>query len=123
MTLAGCKDRNVRYIVNYPKADMIIKTLLKETRILNGYNPSLRVSPVDFGPFIDFINHPSDEDMYMTLYNRFTAMDIIHQSDLFRIEPSYNTIRMGIVDLYDPEEVQRINNRYFRKYPLDLNVL
>ena len=28
----------------------------------------------------------------------------------------------NIIDLYDPDSVRQINNQYFRKYPLDLNV-
>lgn len=123
MTLAGCKDRNIKGIINYPKSNNIISTLVNNSKILNGYNSSFGVSPVDFGVFIDYINHSSMEDMYMMLYNRFTAIDLVYQCNMFRIEPSYNNLEKNIIDLYDPKEVQEINNRYFKKYPLDLNVL
>ena len=121
MTLAGCKDRNIKGIYNYPKSNTIISNLLNSGRILNGYNPSFGVSPNEFNLFIDTIN--SDESLSMILFNRFTSMDLIHQSNLFRMHPSYFNIEKSIIDLYDPSEVQNINNRYFKKYPLDLNVL
>ena len=34
-----------------------------------------------------------------------------------------NTVAKAIHEVYNPDKIREINNQYFRKYPLDLNVL
>lgn len=120
MTLAGCKDRGIRSLINYPRTDNLIKDRINTGLLLNGYNPSFGVNPESFKMFVE--SEDQNDSTYLLLYNRFCAMDIIHQSHLFELTPSYSSLYKNIVDLYDPDSVRQINNQYFKKYPLDLNV-
>ena len=43
MTLSGCRDRNIRGFINYPRADKLIHGLLAKGLLFNGYNPSFGV--------------------------------------------------------------------------------
>lgn len=47
---------------------------------------------------------------------------VFTQYETFRMLPEYITFN-GVVNLYDPEGMKEINEKYFKKYPLDLNVL
>ncbi len=52
---------------------------------------------------------------------RFGAIDLIYQTSLYKNSAAYRDLEKGLVNLYDPETVKSINNKYFEKYPLDLN--
>ena len=123
LTLSGCKSRGVAGLVNNPRANTLIAGSVANAIILNGYNPSFGVDPTSFMPFVECIKCDSDQDLCNQLSNRFRGLDLIYQSNLFRLEPSYNALEKNIVDLYDAEGVRIMNNTYFKKYPLDLNVL
>lgn len=120
MTLAGCKDRNMQGIMNNPRADTLIKSLINNCIMFNGYNPSLSVNPESFEIFFDTVDEKAGDHIF--LYNRFCAMDILHQSNLFNLNPEYHIITKDIVDLYDPEGMRHLNSKLFKKFPLDLNV-
>lgn len=59
-------------------------------------------------------------DIYQAIY-RFKALDIIYNESAYTntIHPNYT----GIVNLYDPNSVKQINDKYFRNIPLDLEVI
>ena len=119
LALAGCKDRGISGLVNYPKANAIIIDNIKSGLMLNGYNPSFSVSPESLRIFFNTIG----ESNINILSNRYCALDIVYQSDLFRLSPYYGNIENGIIDLFDAEAVKQINNEYFKDFPLDINVL
>lgn len=54
--------------------------------------------------------------------NRFLACEILNQYVNYMITPECKSYQ-GIVNLYDPEGIKRINNEFFSTCPLDLNVL
>ena len=121
MTLSGCRDRNIRGFINYPRADKLIHGLLAKGLLFNGYNPSFGVNPESFYMFFDTVDEKTGD--HILLYNRYCALDIITQCQLFEMNsPSYHTLRKNIVNLYDPEGIKALNSKYFKKYPLDLNV-
>lgn len=120
MTFAGCKDRNIQGLINYPRTNNLIKSKIDSGMMFNGYNPSLSVNPESFRIFFDTI--AEDNGDLMNAYNRFCAMDILHQGNLYVLNPEYHNLTMNIVDLYDPEGMRRLNSDHFRKFPLDLNV-
>ena len=58
------------------------------------------------------------------LINRFKAVDTVYfQSIAYESLPDYKTDYTGMVNLYDPRGMQDINEKYFKAYPLDLEVL
>lgn len=57
------------------------------------------------------------------LVNRFKAVDSVFFQVLgFKQMPESKTYN-GIINLYDPKGMQEINEKYFKNYPLDLEVL
>lgn len=123
LTLSGCKSRGVAGLINNPRANTLVSGSVANSIILNGYNPTFSVDPHSFKPFVDCIKCEQDEDLYNQLYKRFCGLDLIYQCNLFRLDPLYNILEKNIVDLFDAEGVKIMNNTYFKKYPLDLNVL
>lgn len=113
LALAGCRNRYIRGIMNYNSADKLIHSLISSGIIINGYNIRPSVDP-SFATEIGL-------DPSAMFTERFNVIDILHQEILFSTMPSYHNIKSSLVDMYDPEAVKDINNRYFRKYPLDLN--
>ena len=111
MAFAGCKDRNIRGIITWPRADKLIHESLAQGVILNGYNQSFALNP-DYCPMFQDVS----------VYDRYCALDLIHQENIYAMSPSYANLTKGLVDLYDAQAVKEINNKYFRRYPLDLNV-
>ena len=113
MSIAGCKDRNLKSISNYPNTDKKIHQLINDGIILNGYNTTIAIDP-SFGQ----ITGLGEE-----VVNRYKALDIVYQSHIYESSPIFPNLTRNIVDLYNPDKIKEINNQYFRKYPLDLNVL
>lgn len=113
MALAGCKNRSIKGIMNYPSADQLIHDLIGAGVIINGYNIRPSIDP-SFTTEIGL-------DPSLMLTERFNAIDILHQEIIFSGTASYHNIKSNLVDIYDPDAVRDINNRYFCKYPLDLN--
>ena len=113
MSMAGCKDRGIKAITNYPNSDKKIHELVANMIILNGYNVTPGVDP----------SFAERSGLSQDIIDRFKALDVIFQANLFVNTPEFHNLNKNIVDLYNPDEIKNINNRYFRKYPLDLNVL
>lgn len=130
MTFAGCRSKNVKALVNYPKADAMIKDAIAKGNILNGYNASMAVDPMAFKHFFCLIGNPDEginpmiDTTYLLASNRFKSLDVIHQQNLYSLNPSSNaTITKPLVDQYNPDKLRYINDKMFIKYPLDLNAL
>lgn len=81
--------------------------------------------PWDFNYYMDNfirVNSKTIKDPYLIEY-RFKACDTVYiQKGAYDILPESKTYK-GIVNLYDPEGIKKINNEYFKSCPLDLNVL
>lgn len=115
-TLTNC-DRNFKLVINTSAALKVIETMISNmlipnssiTDINNLYDSIEKVCP-------KIVNH-IDKASFI---NRFKAIDINIQHMIFTesIERNYS-----ITNLYDPESVKIINNKYFTKNPLDLNRL
>jgi hypothetical protein len=112
MAIAGCRDREIKSIMNYPLTDRYIHNLIISGQILNGYNASFALNRFEFMNVKDVDITP-----------RFQALDLIHQCNVYENMPAYHALTSNLVNLYDPDAVKDINNKYFRHYPLDLDVL
>jgi len=53
--------------------------------------------------------------------NRYAALDLPYQTSLYKGSPAALLVHQSVVNLYNPQEVRNINDKYFAKYPLDLN--
>lgn len=120
MALTRVPSRNIKMLYHVNTAQNIIHNAMS-TGLLNAG------AIWDINSFISTIAQhcrgiikPVDE------YNialRFAAIDTVHlQYESYKLLPEAKTYT-GIVNLYDPEGVKGINNKYFKDCPLDLNVL
>ena len=56
----------------------------------------------------------------MQMINNFKAVDIPYQYTLFcETSPEFDSVRLSLVDLYDPEGLKKINEEYFASNPID----
>lgn len=107
----GCPDKNMERFIASPYADIAIHGLVESGNLLNGYNAVIAL-PDNASEIL--------QDPTGFLSNRFQAIDLIFQSmDQDTTTPLCNN---AMVELYDPEGVRFIADKYFQKYPLDLNV-
>lgn len=116
MALTSVKERNINTFLNISRAVNILEKAILEHKILNGYNHDLEY----------LWNNIWEKDFniaYTTFESRFRAIDIQSQHSIFITTPECANIPNFIINKYDPETVKYINNEYFRKNPLDLNVL
>lgn len=95
MAISRCPQRN-------------IKSINKITKALNMLRD------------IDLANKVKSD---VLLQNRYYVCDIRQQLETYRISPSKHIITAEISNLYNKEEIQNLNNKYFSKYPLELESL
>lgn len=114
LALSGLKSRSIPMLINNTKALKNIKSAIDDSKILNGYMSSIYIVPTDLG-----LNSQS----FKLFYDRFNALDLITQHDIYINTPASVDNLRGIINLYNPDEVRELNNKYFQTYPLDLNRL
>lgn len=101
------------------KVPAAIKTLyqmvVKDKMVLNGYNHDIRELMTTLQSYI------TKQLDIENLVNRFKTLDVIY---LYNMIVSINIeLYTHIEDLYNPNMVKKINEKFFKEYPLDLNVL
>lgn len=114
LTLSGLKSRSIPMLINNTKAINNIRSAISQNKIINGYMNPANVNPFDLG---------LTAESAQSFYNRFNALDLITQHDIYSNSPAAVDNLRGIIDLYNPDEIKALNNKYFQKYPLDLNRL
>lgn len=57
----------------------------------------------------------------LELLGRYYAIDLLYQTQLYQMSIESRKITEGIINLYNPQELRDINDKYFQQYPLDLN--
>jgi hypothetical protein len=115
MSINKVSSRNIKSIYNIKKSILILQKSIKDNLILNGYNSDIRYLWECLYQYLPELN-------YSTFETRFKAIDIKFQYTIYMnsIECSY----INLLNLYDPEAVKGINNKYFRTTnPLDLDRL
>ena len=114
MTLSSTSERNVKSLFSISNTIKIIDRAILGYKMVNGYN-----SDTEF--IWNSIYDSSWNIGYPTFENRFKAIDIITQHNIYINTPESKDFHPK--NLFDPETVKSINNRYFIKTPLDLNRL
>ena len=110
MALSRVPSRNIISLYNLPKAYKSILDLL-DSKIIY-YSHLYETDPV-----ANYLHIYPD-----SLKARYFICDIKSQLIHYQIDPAIN-IHQSMINLYDPDEVKMINNKYFQKYPLDLDRL
>lgn len=118
MSLSRTPERNIKSLYKIPNVINSINELVSRGLIMNTHSIDI-LYICNLLSKLKLINIKDPEQILM----RFNSIDIISQytmyCEIIHISDRYN----GITNLYDPEAVKEINNKYFKKYPLDLNVL
>lgn len=119
LALTSLPERNIKSLININQAIKIINNIVEYGRILNGYN-----SDIDNLYNIIESNLSTKNKINQNIFiNRFKAIDIPFQHSVFYNSSERFSLPEKLVDLYDPEGVKYINNKYFDGIPLDLNRL
>lgn len=116
--ISGVRSRSIPSLKSANTTIKILETAIDNNIFSNGYNSNsiLYTEPNPFGKiFCDGKINPLD------VVGRFAAIDLPYQTMLYENSIAYKTLQANIINLYNPQEVRNINDKYFRNYPLDLN--
>ena len=95
----------------------LLETAVKSNVFSNGYNANgIMRDNIAFMQFCANLNMD-----YRELMVRFVSIDLLYQTMIYKTTPSFIGAAAGIINLYNPQEVRNINDKYFQTYPLDLN--
>ena len=117
--LSGVKSRSIQSIKNGNATIKLLEKAIVENMFPNGYNASFSMLNSDMSPLNKLacdINIPVVE-----LIQRFRSIDLAYQTTIYEASANYIKASEGLINLYNPQEVRNINDRYFTSYPLDLN--
>lgn len=116
--VCGVRSRNLPSIKSANITIKVLQNAVDANLFANGYNAN-SIFYQDPNPF-DIIFHESKIDSSI-ITNRFAAIDLQYQTMLYKLSTAPRIAQASIINLYDPQEVRNINDRYFQTYPLDLN--
>lgn len=105
MALTNLPERNVKSIFNIQKALEIIRFGINNKKILNDYN-------TDISSLISELSNSKGINSTI-IQSRYRAIDVIYQHSIYTTTTNSKLNTIPIVNLYDPESVQQINNEYF----------
>lgn len=115
--IAGVKSRNISSNKNGNATVKLLETAVKSNVFSNGYNANgIMRDNIAFMQFCANLNMD-----YRELMVRFVSIDLLYQTMIYKTTPSFIGAAAGIINLYNPQEVRNINDKYFQTYPLDLN--
>lgn len=115
MTMTGINEYNMNMIVNSTKAIRMLYEAIISNKMLNAYSYD-----VDYiYKSIDRLDKYIDQTSFLF---RFKAIDLVYQHMIYSNSPEALDYSWQI-DLYDPDTVREINDKYFFDNPLDLNSL
>ncbi len=114
--ISGVKSRNLKSIKSANNTIKILETAVSKNTFSNGYlaNSIFYLNP---NPFISIFS----ETETSIITNRFAAIDLSYQTMLYQGSIKSKEAVSGIINLYNPQEIRNINDKYFLEYPLDLN--
>lgn len=117
-SIAGVRSRNLNAIKNANLTVKLLDLAVASNIFANGYNAN-SIFYTNPNPFEKVFDGSKIDAAMVT--NRFAAIDLPFQTMLFKSSIASRDMLVGLINLYDPQEVRNINDRYFQKYPLDLN--
>lgn len=126
-SIAGVRTRSINSIKNINTTIKLLEKSIASGYILDGYNGYDIVNNFNRGLY-DYINEANplmrifeDREIAERVRRNFIDIDYQNMYSRYIYSPTTNKINLSCVNLYSPDEVKAINNKYFRKYPLDLN--
>lgn len=116
LSLSRVPERNIQSVHQMPAVIKALNKAVEQKVIMND-----RTTDIDYICNVLKSNGWLNVSDPQKIRDRFNAIDIESQYNAFKYlnAPRYN----GMVNLYDPNAVKEISAKYFKDYPLDLNVL
>lgn len=115
--IAGIKSRNIASNKNGNTTIKLLENAVQNNVFANGYNANGIMRDNRAFTSMCIAENISYED----LISRFMAIDLPYQTMMYKTTPNFIGANAGIINLYNPQEVRNINDKYFQVYPLDLN--
>lgn len=116
MSITNLTARNITSVLNINTAINKLLTAISDSTIINGYNADMN------SVYYALLNKESKFPIScQTLVHRFKAIDLIFNHMCYMENPESKL--NYLIDLYNPEEVKSINNKWFKNCPLDLERL
>lgn len=117
--ISGVRSRSMNSLQNANKLVHTLHDAVRANIFANGYNANALFYYDKNNPFE--ILFGTSGINFAEVMNRLAAIDLSYQSMLYKYSPASKEIAAGVINLYDPDAVRAINDKYFRMYPLDLN--
>lgn len=114
--ISGVKSRNIKSMKNINSTIKILEEAISNYLIPNRYLSGILFLE-NSKPLISLFG---ESEAYLIL-NRFASIDLPYQITLYKNNINSKEIMDGIINLYNPQELRNINDKYFTEYPLDLN--
>lgn len=108
-------ERSIRNIYSLDVVVRMLSLMIQDRVIINDYNSDIHY-------ILDKVNeyHKSKKRLNKEeIVLRFKAIDLLFQYGIYNSNKEKN-MYMGIVNLYNPEEVKSLNSTLFKDTPLDL---
>lgn len=116
--ISGLRTRSFGSILNANQTLNLLEKAVSENVLANGYNAnSILYMPGTLDNLISF--YPSLNPALIK--SRFAALDLFYQETMRSIQLECMNINKNLINLYNPQEIRNLNDKYFCKYPLDLN--
>lgn len=116
-SIAGLRTRSLNSIINGNNTMKLLETAVSNNIFSNGVTASAVLYSTN--PFEEIFKGTRVDPSLVTA--RFLALDLNYQTTAYKITPMAKNILVNVINLYNPHEVRAINDKYFQKYPLDLN--
>lgn len=115
MALTRYTSRDLHSILNVSSTVKLLVKLIAEGQLPNTY-----ISDIEL--LRSILNTVISSDEFELIWNRYRAIDIVYQSELYK-QSEYYADKSWDVNLQDPDMVKLLNEKYFRSNPLDLDRL
>lgn len=113
-SIAGVKSRSISSFRNGNVTIKMLEDAVRNGAFSMGYNLGALSRDQSLQKIQDRTPPPDT-------INKLSAIDLDYQTMLYKSTPAYIGLPASIINLYNPQEIRNINDKYFQVYPLDLN--
>lgn len=119
-SIIGVRTRSINSLKSANNAIRFLERCINNNLL---YNDTNSISMIILGENCMLEKAFADAKLnYANVISRLAAIDLEYQVSLFNTSIiSKQEIANSIINLYNPQEIRNINDKYFTQYPLDLN--
>ena len=117
-SIAGIRSRSIKSTKNANSTILLLEKAVAENIFSNGYNAN-SIFYSNPNPFEILFKDTKVNPTLVT--GIFASTDLGYQTMLYESSIAAKNTASNIINLYNPQEIRNINDKYFQQYPLDLN--